>query len=75
MHDGITGVTPSVDTRVLMKYGIRITAPVVIGLDPERAASVTRVPEFMKAGIFDIYDENAVIAIDLASHLGIGSGR
>ena len=74
MHEGITGVTPSVETRVLMKSGIRITAPVVIGLDPERAASVTRVPEFIKAGIFDIYDENAVIAIDLASHLGIGVG-
>lgn len=72
--DGVTGVTPSVESRVLMRFGESTTAPVVVGLDPVRAQSVSKIPESMMAGRFDINDENIVLGIDLASSLGLGIG-
>lgn len=72
--EGVTGVTPSVETRVLMRFDERTTAPIVVGLDPERAGTVSKIPESIKYGTFDIHDENVVLGIDLASGLGLSLG-
>jgi lipoprotein-releasing system permease protein len=74
--EGITGVTASVETRVLMRFGESTTAPIVLGLDPERASKVSRIPDAIKDGYgeFDIHDENVVLGVDLARHLGLGLG-
>lgn len=71
---GVTGVAPSIETRVLMQYNKRTVAPVVLGLDPVRAAQVSRIPDYIRAGEFSIDDESVMVGIDLASSLGLGLG-
>lgn len=71
---GVVGVAPSVETRVLMQCEGRTAAPIVVGIDPARAASVSRVARSVTVGRFDISDRNAVIGIDLAMALGVGVG-
>lgn len=70
----VTGVSPSVETRVLMQHEGRTAAPVVVGVDPARAESVSRVPESVKLGRFDVSGRNAVVGIDLAMRLGLSVG-
>lgn len=72
---GITGVAPCVTTRVLVQHDGRTMAPMVIGVDPARAGQVSRVPQHIAAGRFDIEEENTVLGIDLASYLALGLGE
>ncbi len=72
--DGITGVAASIESRVMLQHEGRLVAPVLLGVTPERAASVSRIPEHMLAGEFDIEDDRLVIGGDLASPLGVLSG-
>lgn len=72
---GITGVAPVIATRVLMRHGERTAAPIVIGIDPDRASSVTRVPDHMVAGVFSLEDDLFVLGGDLAAQLGLMPGR
>jgi lipoprotein-releasing system permease protein len=49
-------------------------APVLLGISPERAASVSKIPEHTPLGKFDLGDGKIVIGIDLASKLGLAVG-
>ncbi|OGV67520.1 MAG: hypothetical protein A2498_01220 [Lentisphaerae bacterium RIFOXYC12_FULL_60_16] len=71
---GVTGVTPSIQTRVLVRFEDRMAAPVVLGVDPERAASVSRIPENTRYGRFDLHGSQVVVGVDLAVELGLGLG-
>ncbi|MFC1498427.1 ABC transporter permease [Verrucomicrobiota bacterium] len=73
---GITGVSPVIETLTLMQYKGRSVAPYVIGMDPDRAASVSRVSEtnFIRFGKFDLNGNNTVIGQDMASSMGISEG-
>ena len=74
--EGVTGAAPSVETRVLLQYGGRMVAPIILGLDPERAAKVSRVadPENIAWGSFDLEDDRAVVGIDIAGNMGLEVG-
>ncbi len=63
---GVTGVSGAIETRVLMQVSGRTAAPVVVGLDPARAASVTQIPAHMRGGVFSLEDRDAVLGGDLA---------
>ena len=41
---GVTGVSPSVETRVFIQHAGRTAAPIVVGVDALRAHSVSKVP-------------------------------
>ncbi|MBM4149800.1 MAG: FtsX-like permease family protein [Lentisphaerae bacterium] len=71
---GVTGSAPVVETLALAEHAGRMAAPVVVGVSPSRAASVSRVPEYMCAGVFDLEGDKAVIGLDLAMRLGLGVG-
>ena len=71
---GVTGVSPSVETRVLIQHAGRTAAPIVVGVDALRAHGVSKVPQSIKFGVFDVDDRNAVIGLDLASMLGLSLG-
>ena len=71
----VVGVAPSIETRVLMQCEGRTAAPIVVGIDPARAASVSRVARAIRFGRFDISNRNAVVGIDLAAALGLGVGQ
>ncbi len=73
--DGVTGVSPAVETLSLMQHEGRAAAPVILGLDGELASSVTRIPEFLIDGRFDVSGENAVIGRDLAGMMGLNVGE
>ncbi len=71
---GVTGASPSVETRVMLQYEGRMWAPVVLGLDPERAGRISRIPndpQYMYAGSFDLADDAIVLGIDTAMRMGI----
>jgi len=69
--DGVKGVAASIETRVMIQHDGRIAAPVLLGITPERAASVSKIPENMPAGKFDIEDNKVVIGSGLAARLGV----
>jgi len=71
---GITGAAPVVESLVLMQHGGRAVAPVVIGITPERARRVSRVPEFVRSGQFVLEDDNTVVGYDLAQQMGLDIG-
>ena len=71
---GVTGVSPSVETRVLIQHDGRHAAPIVVGMDPERAAGVSRVAQSVTRGEFDVSGRNVVIGTDLAAMLGLDVG-
>jgi len=72
--DGITGVAASIQTRVLMQCEGRSVAPVVIGIDPDRAGSVSHVPQNITRGSFDLEGERTVVGRDLALQMGADVG-
>jgi len=74
---GITGASPSVETRVMLQYEGRMSAPVVLGLDPARAGRISRLaddPAYMHAGKFDLADDAIVLGIDTAMRMGVMRG-
>ena len=72
--EGITGVTPAIQTQVLIQNDEMTSAPVLIGVDPLRAGSVSQVPSSIAYGKFDLEDENAVLGIDEAYRIGLEIG-
>jgi len=72
---GIKGVTPSIEMRVMVQNEGRVTAPVLLGLSPDRASSVSMISSNMMLGEFNIEDSNIVIGIDQASNLGVTVGN
>lgn len=72
--DGITGVAASIETRVMMQNEGRMLTPVLLGVTPDRAASVSKIPENMMLGEFNIADDGLVIGVDMASQLGATVG-
>jgi lipoprotein-releasing system permease protein len=72
----VTGCAPVVETLVLLQHGGRAVPPVIVGIDAERAAKVTRIPEFIKPGFgsFDLSEGCAVLGSDLAARMGLNVG-
>jgi lipoprotein-releasing system permease protein len=71
---GITGAAPSIETRVLLQNHGRMVAPIVIGSDPARAIKVSKVPNSMVAGSFDLEGEKTVIGRDIAFQMDLDVG-
>ena len=71
---GVKGVAASVEMRVMIQHDGRVSAPVLLGLSPDRAATVNRIAENMLLGKFDIEGDNVLLGVDLASDLGVTVG-
>lgn len=69
--EGITGVAAGLETRVMIQFEGRVAAPVLLGVDAPRAASISKIPANMLAGKFDLEGDTMVIGADLAAQLGI----
>ena len=70
---GITAASPSLETRVLVENRRRVVAPVLIGVDPERAKKIMKLDQ-IRSGEFDVTGDAVVLGIDLALELGLGVG-
>lgn len=71
---GVTGAAQHVQTVVLAQKGDESAAPFLVGMDPNGADSVSRLPGSIIEGAFDLSEGNVVIGVDLARRLGVRLG-
>ena len=71
---GVTGAAPYVQGLVFIQFQDRVYTPMVRGVDPVRERTVSKIPECMVAGKFDVENDQVVIGSDLAQRLGISVG-
>ena len=71
--DGVTCVTPEVDTRILCSYEKRVLAPVLVGIKGDEFRRAYEVGEPV-AGNFDLAPDTLVIGSELARSLGVWVG-
>lgn len=73
--DGVTGVSPCIETRVMIQHEGRMVPPILVGISPDRASSVSRITNCIQLGKFDLQGNNMIIGIDMAANLGLIPGR
>lgn len=69
----VVGVAASVQTRVMLQFDDRVAAPILLGLDDQRADTVSKIPAHIVQGRFELFG-GAVIGIDMARQMGIRVG-
>lgn len=72
--DGVNGAAPYVEGLVFLQHQDRIYTPLLRGIDPAYEVRVSRVPEHIVAGTFDIVYEEIVLGRDLAAQMGVRVG-
>jgi len=72
---GITGAAPFVQGLVFIVKDDRVYTPLMRGLDPRYEHSVSRVPEHMVRGEYDVADGGILMGIDLARQMGARVGE
>ncbi len=71
---GVKGAAPLVQGLVFLQKGERVQTPIARGIDPEHEKKVSRIPEHMVLGSFDVEDDHLVMGRDLAMQLGATVG-
>ncbi|HMO04251.1 MAG TPA: ABC transporter permease [Kiritimatiellia bacterium] len=71
---GVTGAAPYVQGLVFISRNDRIFTPIMRGFDPLHEGKVSRVPEHMVRGEYDVADGGALMGIDLARQMGVQVG-
>ncbi len=72
--DGVKGVAPSLEGLVLVQTGERAMTPLLRGIDPSYERKISRVPDSMVAGSFNVENDQIVIGSDLANRLDVWVG-
>ena len=72
--EGVTGAAPYVQGLVFITHDDTVFTPILRGMDPEREARISRLPEHIVEGRFEIEDDEIVIGRDLARRLRLGIG-
>jgi lipoprotein-releasing system permease protein len=70
---GVVSVTPEIDTRVLLSYNGRVSAPVIIGVDSDEFVKAYKIGAPV-AGSFDLDGDSIVIGREIARVLGVWVG-
>lgn len=70
---GVTAVTPEIDTRVMLEYRGRVSAPIIIGVEADRFGAAYKVGRPV-AGEFDLDGDSIVLGSGLANTLGVWVG-
>lgn len=71
--EGVTCVTPEIDTRVLLSHRGRVLAPVLIGVDGADFAKAYKVG-VPRAGTFDLDGDSIILGSGAARSLGVWVG-
>ena len=71
--DGVSSVTPEIDTRVLLSYKGRVLAPVILGIDGDAFTQAYRTGAPV-AGSFDLDGDTLVVGRHVARQLGVTVG-
>ncbi len=72
--EGVRAAAPFLQGLVFIQHRERIHTPLLRGVDPEFESRVSRVPEFMIHGDFDLTYEELVLGRDLAVQMGVQIG-
>ncbi len=67
--EGVTGAAPFIHGLVFFTHDDVVFTPVLRGMDPELEARISRVPEHLVEGRFDIEDDEVLLGRDLARRL------
>ena len=65
---GVTSAMPEIDTRIMLEFRGRVSAPVVLGVDPDRFQNAYRIGAPC-AGDYDLDCDSIVLGVDLARQL------
>jgi lipoprotein-releasing system permease protein len=71
---GVTGAAPYVQGLVFIVKDDRVFTPLARGFDPQYEKSVSRVPEHMIRGEYNVEDGGALLGVDLARQMGVRVG-
>lgn len=72
--EGVTGAAPFVQGLVFITHEDTVFTPILRGMDPEREGRISRLPEHIVEGRFEIEDDEIIIGRDLARRLRLGIG-
>ncbi len=72
--EGVSGAAPFVEGVVFLQFHDNIYTALLRGIDPEYERRVSRVPEFMVDGDFDVIYEDLILGADLARQMGAWVG-
>ena len=72
--EGVRAAAPYAEGLVFIQHNEEIFTPLLRGVDPDYETRVSRVPEHMVAGSFDIEYEEIVVGRDLAARMGVRMG-
>ncbi len=70
---GVVSVSPQIEMRVMLERRGRISAPIVLGVDPDRFLEAYKVGA-PRAGEYDLEGDSIVLGVDLARALGAWVG-
>ena len=70
---GVVSVSPEIDTRIMLSFRGRVSAPIVLGVDPDRFRDAYRIGA-PRAGVYDLEGDSIILGIDLARSLGVWVG-
>ena len=68
--EGVTGAAPFVQGLVFLQKGDRVFTPAVRGVDPAHERTISKVPEHMVRGAYDVEDDGLLMGRDLALQMG-----
>jgi len=71
---GVIGAAPFVQGLVFIVQNDRVYTPLMRGFDPAYERSVSKVPEHMVRGEYNVEDGGALMGIDLARQMGVKVG-
>ncbi len=72
--EGVEGAAPYVEGLVFLQHHDRIHTPLLRGIDADYEAQVSRVPEHIVAGSFDVMYDELILGRDLAVQMGARVG-
>lgn len=70
----VVGAAPFIQGLVFIQHGNRVYTPMLRGVDAVQEHKVSRIPEHMIAGGFNLDEEGIVVGVDLAREMGVGVG-
>ncbi len=71
---GVTGAAPFVQGLVFIVKDDRVHSPLARGFDPRYEAEVSRVPEHIVQGAYDVTGGGVLMGVDLARQIGVRVG-
>lgn len=70
---GVVSVSPEIDTRIMLSFRGRVSAPIVLGVDPDRFRDAYKIGA-PRAGVYDLEGDSIILGVDLARSLGVWVG-